>query len=169
MSVFATALAAARVLPQAAFGARLGADLRLAARWHAEASLSFLPESRQQLRGVDVGFGLSYAALGLCYQPLAAPRVVLAACGFAQLGAMNATAYEPAQTRDGELLWSAAGVGLRADWVVREPLLVRVGVDGSAPLHRREYAVARATQPELVVFEDAPLAATLLAGLAARF
>ena len=169
MTFFAGAVAAARVLPQAALGARLGVDLRLVEHVRAELSLSFLPEARQQLRGVDVGMGLTYGALGLCYEPLSEARVTLAACGFAQLGAMNATAYEPARTRDGELVWSAAGAGLRAGWVLTEPLLLRVGVDGSVPLQRREYAVARASGPELVVFRDPAFAATLHAGLALRF
>jgi hypothetical protein len=163
------ALVAARVLPQAAWGVRLGADQKLVARVHAELSLSFLPQVRQELHGVDVGFGLTYGSLGICYEPLAAARVTLAACGFGQIGAMSVNAYEPARSRAGQLLWSTAGVGLRAGWVLAEPLLLRAGVEGTLPIQRREYAVARATEPALVVFRDPAFAATLHLGLATRF
>jgi hypothetical protein len=165
----ASALVAARVLPQAAWGVRLGAEQKLLARVHAELSLSFLPQVRQELRGVDVGFGLTYGSLGICYEPLAAARVTLAACGFGQIGAMSVNAYEPARSRAGQLPWSTAGVGLRAGWVLAEPLLLRAGVEGTLPIQRREYAVARATEPALVVFRDPAFAATLHLGLALRF
>lgn len=163
------ALVAARLLPQAAVGVRLGADQRLASRLHAELSLSFLPQVRQELRGVDVGFGLTYGSLGLCYEPLAAARVTLAACGFGQVGAMSVNAYDPARSRTGQLLWSTAGLGLRAGWAVAEPLVLRVGVEGTTPIQRREYAVARVSEPAVVVFRDPALAATLHLGLALRF
>lgn len=163
------ALVAARVLPQAAVGVRLGADQRLAARLHAELSLSFLPQARQELRGVEVGFGLTYGSLGLCYDPLAAAHVTLAACGFGQLGAMSVNAYEPARSRAGQLLWSTAGLGLRAGWALAEPLLLRVGVEGTVPIQRREYVVARVAEPPVVVFRDPAIAATLHLGLALRF
>ncbi len=165
----AAALVAARLLPQAAWGVRLGADQRLVGRVHAELSLSFLPQVRQELRGVDAGFGLTYGSLGICYAALAASRVTLAACGFGQVGAMSVNAYEPARSRAGQLLWSTAGVGLRAGWVLAEPLLLRAGVEGTIPIQRREYVVARASEPELEVFRDPAFAATLHLGLALRF
>jgi hypothetical protein len=169
LTFFAAGIVAARVLPQAAFGARLGAELRLPGAWRSELSLSFLPERRQELNGIDTGFGLTYASLGICYEPLSAARVTLAACALAQLGAMNVTAYEPARSRDGELAWSAGAVGLRAGWVLAEPLLLRVGVEGSLPLVRREYAVAGSSESTQPVFRDPAFAATLHAGLALRF
>lgn len=169
LTFFAAGIAAARVLPQAALGARVGAELRLLGAWRSELSLSFLPERRQDLHGIDTGFGLTYGSLGLCYEALSAARVTLAACALVQLGAMNATAYEPARSRDGQLAWSAGAVGLRAGWVLAEPLLLRVGVEGSLPLVRREYAVAGPSGSALPVFRDPAFAATLHAGLALRF
>jgi hypothetical protein len=169
LTFFAAALGAVRVLPQAALGARLGAEQRLPWSWRVELSLSFLPEARRELHGVDVGFGLTYGALGLCYEPLAAARISLAACGLAELGAMNVTAYEPARSREGQLLWSSAGLGLRAAWVLVGPLLLRVGVEGSVPLERREYAVMHPPAAEAVLFRDPGFAATLHAGLALQF
>ncbi len=161
--------ATARTLPRAALGVRVGGDVRLARRFDAEASLTFFPEQRQARRGFEVSFGLTYASAGLCYQLLQAATVQLAGCGFGSLGAIHATTFEPARSHDGQLLWSAAGLGLRAAWVLADPLLIRAGVEASLPLERRDYLIKRGTSENVVVFSDPAFAAALHVGLGVRF
>ena len=166
---FVALVAASRVLPQAAMGARVGGEVRLLRRLDFEASLTLLPEMRQTLSGFDTGFGLTYGTGGLCFRLLDHEDVTLAGCGFGSVGAMHAVAYEPARGRQGQLLWSATGVGLRAAWVLARPLALRAGVEGSVPLERRDYVVSRARGAEAVVFRDPAVSATLHLGLSVRF
>ena len=167
--LLAAVVGSSRVLPRAALGMRVGVEVLPLRRWGAELSLTFLPEVRQELRGFDVSFGLTYASLGLCYQLLGATTVQLGACALGSAGALHATAFEPARGVRGQLFWSAAGAGLRAAWQLAPPVLVRAGVEASLPLERRDYLMRRGALEEVTVFSDPNFSATLHVGLGVRF
>jgi hypothetical protein len=168
-SWFVAGVAAAKVLPRAALGLRLGGDVRLARRFDFEALLTFLPEQRQTLRGLDTGFSLTYATSGFCYRLLDDDNATLSGCGSASMGAMHAVSYAPARGRDGELLWSSVGLGLRAAWALAGPIVLSGGVEGGVPLTRHDYVVSRSSGADTVVFSDPAFAATLQIGLGVRF
>ena len=167
--LLAALVGSSRVLPRAALGMRVGIEVLPLRRWGAELSLTFLPEVRQQLRGFDVSFGLTYASLGLCYQLLDATTVQLGACALGSAGALHATAFEPARGVRGQLFSSGAGAGLRAAWQLAPPVLVRAGVEASVPLERRDYLMRRGALEEVTVFSDPSFSATLHVGLGVRF
>lgn len=167
--VLAALVGSSRMLPRPALGVRVAVEVLPLRRWGAELSLTFLPEVRQELRGFDVSFGLTYASLGLCYQLLDATSVELGACALGSAGALHATTFEPVRGVRGQLFWSGAGAGLRAAWQLAPPVLVRAGVEASVPLERRDYLMRRGALEEVTVFSDPSFSATLHVGLGVRF
>lgn len=167
-SLTLSAVAAARVLPQFAAGPRLQGEFRAFGRVDLSLAFGFFPLERQRLRGHDVGFGLSYSALGSCYRFLDAARLSLSGCGLVGLGAMQAVTFEPDRAEDGQLLWIAALLGLHTFWSIAPPFGLHAGVEAGIPFERRQYLVRRSDQ-DVAVFQDPALLGAAQLGISVKF
>jgi hypothetical protein len=101
------------LLPGAAPGFVLGAQLPIV-QWLSTAfDLRFFPEQETSAEGARYAFGLSAAALGLCIEALQQPALGLSLCGLGQLGAIHAVVYDLQPTAPGDRLWAAASAKLQ--------------------------------------------------------
>lgn len=167
--LLASAIAASRVLPKPAIGARLAGDVRLLGRFEATLSLAFLPERRAQQNGEEVSFGLLWGALGPCYRLVDSSRVKLAACATFAFGALQSVVFEPGRTRTSQLPWAAATAGLRVGVSPTHPLVLEGGVDLLTPLYRRDYLVEHAPGDNVLVFSDPSVAGMGFIGVGVQY
>lgn len=169
IALAASVVAAARVLPKPALGARLSGDLRVYDRLDVTLSLSFLPERRAVQSEQDVSFGLLWGALGPCYRLVDSQRVQLSACATVSFGALRSVVFEPARARSSQLPWAAAAAGLRVGVSPIAPLQLQGGLDVLTPLYRREYLVERAPGSYVEVFSDPTVAGAGFVGLGVQY
>lgn len=165
------AAGAIRTLPRASVGVVLGGGLDLSRHVALELTLSFHPEQRERLRGFDVSFGLSRVSLAPCLALVRGRSADLWGCAIGRVGAVHAVTHAPERSADSQLPWAAAGVGLRAGWLLSPPVALRMGISGDVPLLRRDYkvSVGEPQAQEVVVFSEPRFAATLDLGLALRW
>jgi hypothetical protein len=164
-----SAIGTGRVLPRAAFGARLAGDIRLVDKLDLAIASTFLPESRQSREGNDVSFGLFWGAVGPCYRIVDASRARLSGCGALLVGALRTVTFDPVRTRTSALPWAGASAGLRVGWSPSSPFQLEVGVDLLVPFYRRTYLVERSPGDNVAVFSDPAIAIAGFLGVGVQY
>ncbi|HEX6274000.1 MAG TPA: hypothetical protein VFZ53_13220, partial [Polyangiaceae bacterium] len=109
-------------------------------------------------------FGATLGELGGCYQTAPLGGVRLGACAAALLGALHVVVSDPVPLEPGARLWSAAAVGLDADFSLGAPFHLSVGIDGVMPFVRHAYVVELGETTE-TVFTEPRFAALFRAGI----
>jgi hypothetical protein len=142
------------LLPVAAPGFAVAADLPAYRALHGTAGAVFLPEVRT--RTGDFGFGLTAASAGACAVPWQGSRAALSFCGDLLLGAIHAVVYDLVPTEPGDRFWAglAATTKLRVRLV--GPLAAELGAELVVPLARQPFLVVRETG---TVFQESAVAA----------
>jgi hypothetical protein len=164
-----SAIGTGRILPRAAFGVRLGGDIRLTDKIDLAIASTFLPEKRQSREGNDVSFGLVWGAVGPCYRIVDVPRVSLSGCAALLIGALRTVVFDPVRARTSALPWAGASAGLRVAWSPLPPFELEAGVDLLIPFYRRTYLVERAPGDNVAVFSDPAVGGGGFLGLGVQY
>jgi hypothetical protein len=162
-------LGAGRILPGAAFGARLAGDLRLSDRLDLGVASTFLPDRRQSREGNEVSFGLFWGSLGPCYRFVDTPHVSSFGCASLLFGVLRTGVFDPVRARTGALPWAGASAGVRLGWSPVSPLRFEGAAELIAPFYRRNYLVERAPGDNVAVFSDPVVGAAGFVGVGVQY
>jgi hypothetical protein len=139
-SIALTGLAAAHILPRAAPGLQLTGDVFVAPQTLVTLGAAFLSEERAS-QG-DVRFGLTFATLGLCYQPLATKSWEIAACAALMAGALHVAVSSPIPDEVGQRVYAGGEAGARVAWLPSPAFEMRLQADLVLPFDRHTFAIA---------------------------
>lgn len=151
-------LLAVGTLPQASFGAELGAELGLVPALGLTLGMAYLSEAHTS--GAEFGLSLAAGSLGTCLRTLDERHAALKLCGELMAGAIQVVVYDPIPTDPGEHLWLAARLGPRFSWRFNRTLALELAPAAVVPLLREEFSIVGV---EKAVFQTAPV--SLLASL----
>ncbi len=153
-------LVTAGLLPSAAPGFAIAADLPAYRALHATAGAVFLPEARTS--DGDFGFGLTAGWVGACVAPYRSSRLVASLCGELLLGAIHSVVYAYEPTQPGDRFWSGADAEAALRLRVVGPLTLEGGAQLVVPLTRQPFDVQGKTGTE---FQEWAAAVTGFLGL----
>jgi hypothetical protein len=142
-SIALAGLAGIGVLPRAAPGLQLIGDVLVAPRTLVTLGAAFLPEQRAALR--DVQFGLTFANVGACYEPLATKSWELAGCASLLAGALHVAVTSPIPDAVGQRGYGGGEVGARFAWLPSPGFEMRMQADLLVPFDRHTFAIASDT------------------------
>ena len=155
-------LVASGLLPGAAAGFAVAAEVPLT-RWiDVTTGAFFLPEERTS--NSEFGFGLTAAWLGACAVPwrARAPRVTLSLCGDLGLGAIHSVVYAFLPTNPGDRVWAGATASGQLRVRIAGPVALEAGAALVVPLIRQPFVV----QGEgTAVFQESSAAAVGFGGV----
>ena len=147
-------LVTAGLVPGAAPGFAISADVPVHAWLDVTTGAFFLPEARTA--SGDFGFGLTAAWAGVCAVPWRDSRVALSLCGDLEVGAIHAVVYAFEPTQPGDRVWSGAEGAARLRFRVLGPVVVVAGLGLVVPLTRQPFIVQGQAN---AVFQEYPVAA----------
>ena len=124
---------------------RLRDVMRFSSLWGLRISAGFLPEQRRSVPGGEVAFGLTFGAVGVCYDARVRRQVTLGACGSVMAGAFHTVVFDPIPVDPGQRLWAAASAGLRLELWPWSNAGIDAGAELFVPFARHEYVIARAS------------------------
>jgi hypothetical protein len=165
----ASVLAAGRVLPSPALGARLSGDVPLTQGLDLNLAFSFLPEQRQDTSAGEVAFGLTFGGAGLCWRAIDSTTVRLSTCATLLAGALGTVVFDPVRATRSQWFWAGAALGPRVALTALAPLEIAGGVDLMTPFFQRDYLVERGPGDTVAVFSDPAVGGVGFLGLGARY
>jgi hypothetical protein len=135
-------LVATGVLPKAALGPLLRAELELRRRLSLVVSAQFLPEQQLARAGADTWLGLTLGSVGPCYRVELSEHWAVASCGSFLLGSLSLAIASPEAVEAGPRPWFGVACGLRLS-LRAGSFELTLGGDALAHLARHNYTVSR--------------------------
>jgi len=127
------------LLPGPSPGIALAANVPAYGAVHGSAGVLFLPEQKDPTG--DFAFGLTFAWIGPCFEPLRGSRGALSACAKLDLGAIHSVVYKLDPTAPGDRFWAAGSLSAEGRLRLVGPLVAEAGLELLVPITQEGFSI----------------------------